>query len=112
MRLQKLAEEYGFQIKDAYALINNAWFKRPDVKSFSYKGHHIMTIPAKIRMQPTREKTLEGNPQPMYFDLEYKLKNWNILIKRTPHIQGLEKKKVEVEALEKLYETKSSRHND
>lgn len=103
MRLRELAEEYGFQIKDVFALINNVWLRRPDIQSVSYHGHHIMTIPRKIMMQPTEQKTLEGTPMPMYFDLEYKLKNWNILIKRTPHIQGIEKKKVEVEALEKLY---------
>ena len=101
IRLRRLAEEYGFQIKDTYALINNQWLKRPDVASISYHGHHIMTIPLKIDSQPTQRKTLEGTPQPMYFDLEYKLKNWNILIKRTPYIQGLEKKKIELEGLEK-----------
>lgn len=103
-RFKDLAESYGFKLKDAYALINNAWTKRPDILSVSYKGHHIMTIPYNISSQPTEKKTLEGNTQPFYFELEYKLKNWNILIKRTPHIQGIEKKKIELEALEKLYE--------
>jgi hypothetical protein len=102
-RFEKLAKEYGFQIKDCFALINNVWLKRPDILSVRYHGHHIMTIPFRIYSQPNETMTLEGNPQPMYFDLEYKLKNWNILIKRTPHIQNLEKKKIEVENLEKLY---------
>lgn len=100
-RFQKLASELGFQIKDTYVLINNVWLRRPDVKSVSYHGHHIMTIPSKIASQPTEQKTLEGTQMPMYFDLEHKLKNWNILIKRTPHIKGIESKKLEVEKLEK-----------
>lgn len=104
VRLKKLAEAYGFQIKDVYALINGVNCRRPDIASISYHGHHIMTVPIKLDGQPTERKTLEGTPMPMYFDLEYKLKNWNILIKRTPHIKGLEKKKMEVESLEKLYE--------
>lgn len=107
MSLQELAKELGFQIKDTYALINNTWLRRPDILSISYHGHHIMTIPRKIAMQPTQQRTLEETPMPMYFDLEHKLKNWNIIIKRTPHIQGLEKKKIEIEALEKLYNEKS-----
>lgn len=109
-RFKDLAEEYGFKINDSYAMINGVWCKRPDVKGVSYKGHHIMTIPAKIDSQPTNRRTLEGTPMPMYFELEYKLKNWNILIKRTPHIQGIEKKKIEIEAQEKLYE--SNRNNN
>lgn len=107
LRLKKLADDYGFQIKDTFAMINGAWMKRPDVGSISYHGHHIMTIPLKIDSQPTERRTLEGNQMPMYFDLEHKLKNWNILIKRTPHIQGLGKKKIELEALEKLYNEQS-----
>lgn len=103
IRFKKLAEEYGFQIKDVYAMINNVWCKRPDILSVTYHGHHIMTIPTKMTGQPTERKTLEGTPQPMYFDLEYKLKNWNILIKRTPHIKNLEDKKREVAKLETLY---------
>lgn len=101
-RFNRLAQDYGFQIKDTFAMINNVWLKRPDILSVSYHGHHIMTIPSKLYGQPTESKTLEGSPQPMYFDCEYKLKNWNILIKRTPYIKGIEKKKIEVEALEKL----------
>lgn len=103
IRLKKLAEDYGFQIKDTFAMINGVWCRRPDIASISYHGHHVMTTPLKIDGQPTQRKTLEGTPMPMYFDLEYKLKNWNIIIKRTPHIQNLEKKKMEVEGLEKLY---------
>ena len=103
MRFKELAEDYGFQIKDTFAMINGVWCRRPDIQSVSYHGHHIMTIPAKIQSQPTEQRTLEGSKQPMYFDLEHKLKNWNILIKRTPHIQALEKKKAELEGLEKLY---------
>lgn len=103
LRLKELAEEYGFQVKDVYALINGFWLKRPDIASISYHGHHILTVPLRLASQPTKQRTLEGTPMPFYFELEYKLKNWNILIKRTPHIKGIEKKKVEVEALEKLY---------
>jgi len=104
MRFKELAESYGFQIKDVFALINGVWLKRPDIQSVGYHGHHLMTIPRKIRNQPTRQVTLEGSNLPFYFDLEHKLRSWNLLIKKTPHIQGIEKKNLKIEGLEKLYE--------
>lgn len=86
-------------------MVNGQFARRPDVLSVTYANHHLMTIPKRMYGEPNEKyKTLEGNVQPMFYECEYKLKNWYILVKRTPHIQGLDKKKVEVTALEKLYE--------
>lgn len=107
-RLKPLAEEYGFRILPVYTLINNVWSRRPDIASVRYQGHHIMTIPNRMLGWPNEKyKTLEGNEQPMYFDREHNLRNWNLIIKNTPHIQGLIEKKLKVMQLEyrdKLYE--------
>lgn len=112
-RFKELADCYGFRIGDAYAMINGVWCRRPDVQTVKFKGHHIMTIPRKIHGEPNeRYRTLEGTQMPMYFDLEYKLKNWNILIKRTPYIEERDKKMVEIEQLEKLYEAKGVRRDN
>ena len=100
-RFEKIAKELGFRIVPVYALINNIHTRRPDINVVQYKGHHVMTIPSKILNFPDQYyKTLEGIQQPMYFDLEHKLRNWKILLTRTPHLQGLEEKKRKIEELE------------
>jgi len=59
-----------------------------------------MTAPRKMLGSPHEHyKTLEGNIQPMFFDREHMLRNWNLVIKNTPHIQTLEKKKQENETI-------------
>lgn len=100
----RLAKRLGFKIRPVSAMVNGQFIRRPDVLSVSYNGHHLMTIPKKMYGEPNpKYKTLEGNVQPMYYECEYKLKNWHFLVKRTPHIQELDRKKREVTALEKLY---------
>lgn len=80
-RFEKLATKYGFKIRKCP--------NRPDILSVQYHNHHIMTIPKK--MYPFVKqgyKPLGWNkPHPDYFRLEHELKNWNLLIKRTPYMQ-------------------------
>ena len=100
-RFEELANEYGFRITPVYAMINNVWCRRPDIVGVSYKGHNIMTAPSNPLNHPEPlNKTLDGMEQPMYFDREYRLRNWNLIIKNTPHIQGLEQKKTKLKLLE------------
>jgi len=100
-RLQPLAEEYGFTVVPAFAMINNTWTKRHDIVSIRYRGHHIMTAPLKMLGWPNeRYKTIEGKEQPMFFEREHRLRNWNLVIKNTPHIQQLEEKKRQLQSLE------------
>ena len=100
-RFSKLSKGYGFRITPVYAMINNVWCRRPDIVGVSYKGHNIMTAPTNPLNHPEpKNKTLDGFEQPMYFDREYKLRNWALIIKNTPHIQKLEEKKREAEYLE------------
>lgn len=97
-RFKELADSYGFTIHPVYAMINNIWCRRPDIESVRYKGHHIMTVPRKMLNHPeSKYRTLEGNEQPMYFDREYHLRNWNIILKKSPHLRGIEAKKLELE---------------
>lgn len=99
---QKLADKYGFKVKPACMYVNGQFTRRPDILSVTYNNHHLMTIPKKMYGQPNEKyKTLEGNVQPMFYECEYKIKNWNFLVKRTPHIQALDKKKRDLIALEK-----------
>ena len=101
IRILPLADAYGFRILPSFAMINNVWTKRPDVASVAYRGHHLMTIPTKMLREPDdRYKTLDGNIQPMYFDREHKLRNWNLIIKNSPHIQELGAKKMALSAAE------------
>ena len=99
-RLQPLVDEYGFRTVPAFAMINGVWTKRHDIVSLRYKGHHIMTAPLKMLGWPNdRYKTMEGNIQPMFFEREHRLRNWNLIIKNTPHIQKIEEKKRMTEEL-------------
>jgi hypothetical protein len=101
----QLAKRYGFKIRPVSAMVNGQFLRRQDVLSVSYNNHHLMTIPKKMYGQPNpKYKTLEGNVQPMYYECEYKLKNWKYLVTRTPHIRELDKKKVAITAQETLYE--------
>ena len=95
-RFQKLALKYGFKIKKVSNnhYVNNKLtevVRRPDILSVQYQNHHIMTIPKK--MYPFMKlgyKPLGWNrPHPDYFKLEHELKNWNLIIKRTPYIENL-----------------------
>jgi len=109
-RFKKLAEDYGFRIRDSYAFINDVWCRRPDIQSVTYRGHHLMTIPAKIDANITQRRTLEGTKQPNYFECEYKLRNWNFIIKRKPHIQGLDKKKMDLLVAETNAQSSGGNH--
>ncbi len=101
-----MVDEYGFRTVPAFAMINNVWCKRPDIVSIRYKGHNIMVAPLKMMGRPIPAyKTLEGAEQPMFFDIEHKLRNWNLIIKNTPHIQRLEEKEWKNKLLaEKLWQ--------
>jgi hypothetical protein len=106
-RFSNLARSYGFRITPVYAMINNVWCRRPDIVGVSYQGHNIMTAPAKpLNFPDPTYKTLDGMEQPMYFDREFKLRNWNLIIKNTNHIQNLIQKKVQV----RLLEAKEKKH--
>lgn len=91
----------GFKVRPVGAMVNGVWMKRPDVVSVSYAGHHIMTIPKKMYGFPNPDyRTLEGTEQPMFYDREYHLKNWKLLIERSPIIQERDRKEREILALE------------
>ena len=100
----RLAQRLGFKIRSVSMFVNGQFVRRSDILSVTCQGHHLMTIPRKMYGQPhPRYKTLEGNVHPMYYECEYKLKNWHYLVKRSPHLQGLDKQKREILALEKRY---------
>lgn len=95
-RFKKLAEKYGFRIKQ----VSNPYYengklvkivRRPDILSVQYQNHHIMTIPRKMYafLKPGYHPIGWAKPHPDYFKLEHELKNWNLLIKRTPYIENL-----------------------
>lgn len=95
-RFAKLAKKYGFRIKP----VSNTYYvnnkiekivRRPDILSVQYQNHHIMTIPKKMYafMKPGYKPIGWDKPFPDYFKLEHELKNWNLLIKRTPYIENL-----------------------
>lgn len=90
----------GFKVRPIGAMVNGVWMKRPDILSVTYGGHHMMTIPSKMYNFPNEEyKTLEGNVQPMFYNREYHLKNWKLLIERSPIIQERDRKERELIAL-------------
>ena len=80
-RFEKLAKVYGFRIRKAPF--------RPDILSVQYHNHHIMTIPKKMYgFVKSNYRPLGWNkPHPDYFTLEHQLKNWNLIIKRTPYLK-------------------------
>lgn len=100
-RFEELATGYGFQITPVYAMINNVWCRRPDIVGVNYRGHNIMTAPAKpLNFPDPNYKTLDGMEQPMYFDREYRLRNWYLILKNTPHLHGIIEKKMKLKLLE------------
>ena len=91
-----MVDEYGFRTVPAFAMINGVWTKRYDVVGIQYHGHHIMSAPLKMLGYPNeRYKTMEGNVLPMFFDREHKLRNWNLILKKSPHLEKLEKQRME-----------------
>jgi hypothetical protein len=80
-RFKKLAEKYGFRIRKVPY--------RNDILSVQYRNHHIMTIPKKMYgfIKPSYCPMGWNKPHPDYFRLEHELKNWNLLIKRTPYLK-------------------------
>lgn len=95
-RFKSLATKYGFRIKK----VSNTYYvdnkiekivRRPDILSVQYQNHHIMTIPKKMYPFLKVGYRPQGwnKPFPDYFKLEHELKNWNLIIKRTPHIQNI-----------------------
>lgn len=95
-RFAKLAKKYGFRIRP---VSNNHYVngkltkivRRPDILSVQYQNHHIMTVPKKMYgfSKPGYTPMGWNRPHPDYFKLEHELKNWNLIIKRTPYIQNL-----------------------
>lgn len=95
-RFSQLAKKYGFRIKS----VSNPYYvngelkkvvRRPDILSVQYRNHHIMTIPRKMYGFVKNGHRPIGwyKAHPDYFKLEHELKNWNLLIKRTPYIENL-----------------------
>ena len=93
-RFKKLAEKYGFRIKK----VSNCQYvngklvgilRRPDILSVQFKNHHIMTIPKKMYGFMKRGYRPMGwnRPHPDYFTCEHQIKNWNLIIKRTPYME-------------------------
>lgn len=80
-RFAKLAMVYGFRIRKCP--------NRNDILSVQYHNHHIMTIPRKMYgfIKPNYCPMGWNKPHPDYFKLEHELKNWNLLIKRTPYLK-------------------------
>jgi hypothetical protein len=90
-QFKKIAKKLGFKIRPVAHFINGFYNRRPDIKSVQYHNRHLMTIPTRMYCQPHAwHRTIEGTAHPWYFDSEYRLKNWNILIKRTEHLWNLE----------------------
>lgn len=95
-RFARLARKYGFRLKK----VSNSYYvnnklqrivRRPDTLSVQYQNHHIMGIPKKMYGFIKRGYMPMGwnKPHPDYFTCEHQLKNWNLIIKRTPYIQNL-----------------------
>ena len=80
-RFSKLATKYRFRIRKVP--------NRNDILSVQYRNHHIMTIPKKMYpfIKPHYCPIGWDKPHPDYFRLEHELKNWNLLIKRTPYLK-------------------------
>ena len=80
-RFEQLATKYGFRIRKCP--------NRNDILSVQYRNHHIMTIPKKMYGFIKMNYCPIGwnKPHPDYFRLEHELKNWNLLIKRTPYLK-------------------------
>jgi hypothetical protein len=80
-RFKKLADKYGFRIRKVP--------QRNDILSVQYRNHHIMTIPRKMYGYVKEKYRPIGwnKPHPDYFTLEHQLKNWNLIIKRTPYLK-------------------------
>jgi hypothetical protein len=86
-RFEKLAKKHGFKIKRVGAMINGLWTRRPDILSVQYQHQPIMVIPKRMYAQPNAKyRDLLGLEQPDFYNREYKLKNWNMIIKRTNYI--------------------------
>lgn len=86
-RFEALAKKKGFKIKRVGAMINGLWTRRHDILSVQYHHQPIMVIPRRMYGQPNpKYRDMLGLEQPMYFDREYRLKNWHMIIKRTPYI--------------------------
>lgn len=98
----------GYKVRPVAAYVNGVWMKRPDVLSVHIGGLHVMTIPKKAYPVPNdRYRTLEGTPQPTFYECEYKLKNWKLLIQRSPVLQEKERKIRDLIREEKLYEQRT-----
>jgi hypothetical protein len=83
----------GFKVRPVAAFINGVWMKRPDVVSVHIGGLHLLTIPKKMYSVPNeRYRTLEGQVQPTFYECEYKLKNWKLLLSRGPILREKEQK--------------------
>jgi len=100
-QIEKLCKTYGFTIVPLGAMINGVWVTRPDIASVKKAGFGLLTIPKVIYDHPTKAKTLEGLQQPMFYELEYKLKSWANVIQRSPWMNNRDQQERE---LIRLYE--------
>jgi len=100
-QLEKLCQQLGFTINPIGAMINGVWVTRPDVVSVRKSGYHLLTIPKVVYDHPTEAKTLEGLAQPMFYELEHKLKSWAFVMQRSDWLKEREKKEREMIRMEK-----------
>ena len=92
-RFKKLADKLGFKIKPVCNLwFNygnnkfNCWKNRPDILSVQYNRKHLMTIPKRMyTFSKAGYRTMDNKAMfRNFFEYEHKLKNWYLLIKRSP----------------------------
>lgn len=63
---------------------------RPDILSVQYQNKHVMTIPKRMyAFSKVGHMALDGFMFKDYFKYEHELKNWDVLIKRTPQFQEM-----------------------
>lgn len=93
-KFQALAKKHGFKLVKVSAIVNGVVTRRKDILSVRFHGHHIMTAPRKMYGYPVPGyRDLLGNELQHYYDREYCLKNWAVLLKRSGHLIQLEANK-------------------
>lgn len=89
-------------IQSVGAMINGVWITRPDIVSVRFGGFHLMTIPKTLYDHPTeRYRTLEGLSQPMFYEVEHKLRSWAHVLQRTDWLKNRDSQEREMIRMEK-----------
>lgn len=95
-RFKELALSKGFKLEK----VSNNWYNekgellafkhRPDILSVQYRNRHVMTIPKRMYgFSKVGYRALDNFMFKNYFEYEHELKNWDLLIKRTPQFKEM-----------------------